>query len=286
MNVVEKDIKLAALAFKVDDFQLVNILGNRVMSDSVFIGKAHLAVTGFFIKQMALAYLNMKTQLASSEYLEAKLIGEEYITYLSNNGETVDKVEAWAKYHQYNLDIRKYPGTGFNKQMAEVYDQDHETTQEVRKWLINFLQAKKTFLYDNRNNLLEGIIGEFQRIGLALGYQLEDTLVFSCMIALDRYYEYFRLQYATQTDQIDKKVVETEIFPFIDRIVALSALNPINLDIVNTYLCDLIRGWREYFICYGELSPKVPKRHVELNKETKGKLSEVLNKALQKELKT
>jgi hypothetical protein len=256
------------------------------MSDSVFLGNAGQAVVGFFFKQVALTYLSLKPQLADSEFLEAKLIGEKYITVLLETNDNADQGQVWANYHQFNLDMRKYPATGLNKEMAEVYGEDPEITQKVRKRLIEFLATNKTILFDSRNNFIKGLMGELQRVGLAIGYQVTDTVIYSCLLALDRYYDYFRIRHSTKTGDIDNEAVKTLVFPYIERIVTLSSSLTLNYDEVNTLLWDLIKGWREFFIYYMELSPRVPSKQVELSKETKSKLSEVLGKALKKELKT
>jgi hypothetical protein len=283
---IDKDLKVAALAFDVDDFQLMNILGNRMMSDSVFLGNVPQAVTGFFIKQVALTYLELKPRIPDPEFLEAKLLGKKYLTYLLEVTDEVDKVKAWANYHQFNVEMRKYPTTGLDKQIAEVYGDEHETTKKVRKSLIKVLDDNKKILLDSRNNFMKGVMTELQRVGLAFGYEVADTIIYSCLIALDRYYDYFRMQHTVKTVEMDKEAVETQIFPYLERIVALSSSDSVGYDNANALLWDLVKGWREFFIYYLEPSTIVSSKQVELSRENKAKLSEVLGKALQKELKT
>jgi hypothetical protein len=276
MGIIEKDLKVAALSFKADDFDLMNIIGNRTMSDAVFFKKVNLAVAGFFVKQVALSFANLKPRLSDSELLEAKLSGDKYTAFLSECNEETDQVQAWANYHQFNLDMRKYPTTGINKQIAEVYGEDYEATSNVRKWLIDFLDANKMRLCDNRNNFIKGIMNELQRVGIAFGYEVKDTIIFSCLLALDRFYDYFRLQYETQIAANNEEAVKTQLFPFLERIRTLSSETSINYEEVNSLLYDMIKKWREYFIYYMELSPRIPPKQVELSKETKTKLSECL----------
>lgn len=229
MDMIQKDIKVAALTFKADDFQLMNILGNRIMSDAVFHANINLAVTGFFLKNVALCYLNLKPQLGDTEFLEAKLIGEKYIASLSEVDVKVDEVQAWSDYHQFNIDVRKYPNTGINKQIADVYGDDPQVTHKVRGWLVDFLYTNKTILLDNRNNFIKGVLNDLQRVGLTFGYDVADTVVYSCLLALDRYYDYFRLRHSTQTDDIDKDAIKAQIFPYIDRIRTLSTSQSVNV---------------------------------------------------------
>ena len=69
-----KNIKVATLSFKTEDFQLMNIIGNRIMSDSLFGSIEGFALFGFFVKQMALNYLNLKPRISESDFLDAKLV--------------------------------------------------------------------------------------------------------------------------------------------------------------------------------------------------------------------
>jgi hypothetical protein len=285
MSIIEKDLKVAVLSFKADDFQLMNIIGNRIMSDAVLLGNANQAVVGFFVKQVALSFLNLKPQIDDSEFLELKLIGEKYITSLSDVKEDTDQAQVWFDYHQFNLEIRRYPTTGLNKEMAAIYGEEPEITAKVRERLIEFLASNKTILFDDRNNFVKGLLSELQRVGLAFGYQVRDTVIFSCLLALDRFYDYFRIQHSSQTDELNSEAVKSMVYPFIERLVKLSSSTTLNYDEVNTLLWDLIKKWREFYIFYMEISPRVPSKQVELSKETKSKLSDVLGKALQKELK-
>ncbi len=286
MGIIEKDLNIAALSFKADDFDLMNIIGNRIMSDSLFINNINFAIAGFFVKQVALTFVNLKPQLADSEFLEVKLSGDKYIACLLARNVKVDIVQNWVDYHKFNLDLRKYPATGLNRQIAEEYGDDPEATTKIRKWLIDFLNANKILFCDNHNNFVKGILNELQRTGIAFGYQVEDTVIFSCLLALDRFYDYFRVQNLNFNGEINSDSVKTRFFPFVERLSALSTAATLNLEEANVLLWDLIKGWREYFIFYQEITPRVPSKQVELSKETKAKLSEVLGKAIQKELKT
>jgi hypothetical protein len=78
----EKNINVAILAFKTEDFQLMNIIGNRIMSDSLFGDAEEFALLGFFVKQTALNYLNLKPRISDSDFLDAKLVGEKYLDTL------------------------------------------------------------------------------------------------------------------------------------------------------------------------------------------------------------
>jgi hypothetical protein len=285
-TMIDKNIRVAILSFKTEDFQLMNILGNRIMSDSLFLDTKYLSLVGFFIKQIALNYLNLKPRITESDYLDAKLIGEKYLDSLFNISKEVDKAKLWSSYHEFNIQIKQYSASELDKEIKNIYGEDPLVTTNVRRWLIEFLTSSKDILLDARNNFLKGIISELQRVGLSYGYEVMDTVIFSCLIALDRYYDYFRLRYSAPDDKIDEEAIRKIVFPHLDSIKRISSSDVLQYDDITNLLWELIKGWREFFIYYSELSLRTPERPIELSKESRTKLSEVLGKALQKELKT
>jgi hypothetical protein len=140
-------------------------------------------------------------------------------------------------------------------------------------------------LYDSKNNFLKGLINEFQRVGLAYNYRVIDTITFSCLVALDRYFEYFVFQHTAENGTLDKEQVKT-LFPYIDKIKQVSSSSKVDYKEVTHLLWQLIKSWREAFIHYTELPYKTIQKPIELSKEDKKKLSDAVSKALQKEVKT
>ena len=190
-----KNMQVATLSFKMEDFQLMNIISNRIMSDSLFGSSENFALFGFFVKQMALNYLNLKPRINESDFLGAKLVGEEYLDTLLSSLKDTDMAKSWADYHEFNIKIQQYSASDIDKSIKEIYGDNPKITENVRYWLIDFLVKDREMLYDSKNNFLKGLINEFQRVGLAYDYRVIDTIVFSCLIALDRYYEYFVFQH-------------------------------------------------------------------------------------------
>lgn len=281
-----KNIEVASLYFKTEDFQLMNVLGNRIMSDSMFGNIRDFALFGFFVKQMALSYLNLKPRINDSDFLDAKLVGEKYLENLLAASENYDIVKSWSDYHNWNIKIIKYSTSDIENNVKDIYGDNPKITENVRHWLVDFFVTDREILYDSKNNFIKGIISEFQRVGLAYGYQVIDTIIFSCLVALDRYYEYFVFQHTTENGLIDKETVKTTIFPYIDKIKQFSSSSEVDYEEVTHLLWQLIKSWRESFIHYIELRRETTPKPIELSKEAKKKLSETVSKALQKEVKT
>ncbi len=280
-----KNIEVATLSFKTEEFQFMNILGNRIMSDSLFGNVKDFALFGFFVKQMALNYLNLKPRISESDFLDAKLVGEKYLETLSSVSKYADISKSWADYHEFNIQIMQYSASDINKNIKEIYGDNSNITENVRHWLMDFLVHDREILFERNNNFIKGIINEFQRVGLAYGYQVRDTIIFACLVALDRYYEYFIFKHTTENGLVDEEIVKTTLFPYLDEIKEFSSSSEVDYKEVTDLLWQLIKSWRECFIYYTELPYKTIQKPIELSKESKEKLSEAVSKALQKEIK-
>lgn len=281
-----KNMKIAALSFKMEDFQLMNIIGNRIMSDSLFGSSENFALLGFFVKQMALNYLSLKPRISESDFLDAKLVGEEYLDTLLSSSEDIDIVKSWADYHEFNIKIQQYSASDIDKSIKQIYGDNPNITENVRYWLIDFLVNDREMLYNSRNNFFKGLISEFQRVGLAYDYRVIDTIIFSCIVALDRYYEYFVFQHTAESGVLDTEKVKTTFFPYIDKVRQFSSSSELDYRGATHLLWQLIKSWRESFIYYTELPYKTVQKPIELSREAKKKLSEAVSKALQREVKT
>jgi hypothetical protein len=285
VTIIDKNILVANLAFSIQDYTLMNIIGNRIMSDAVFLEDKESVIIGYCIKQVSLSYLSLRPHIVDAELVNAKKDGEKYLSGLIElkPGFTMSKL--WSDYHDFNINIMKYRGSDTDKKIKEIYGDDAVFTGKVREWAVDFLSNNKDALTQSKNNMIKGIMNEFQRAGLSCGYEIKDTVVFSCLLALDRYYEYFVIEHSNPGEKLDRQTVETKLFGYIDTIKEIAKSTEIKYDIVTDLMWKLIKGWRELFIVYGELPNRISEKPMELSKDTKTKLSEVVNKALQKELK-
>jgi hypothetical protein len=280
--VILQDIKAAIKAFELDDFEWMNIFGNRIMSDALFGDDGKLALPGFFLKHVAITYMRLKASLSSSKFSEAKEVGKKYLATLSRFSMESAEDELWENFHKFNNDIRKYIITDIER---EVYKEDPRIVHNIFKWLIKYLDDKKDVLFHPNNLFLKGILNEMDRLSKVYGCDLKDTYAISLLIALDRYFDYFQIAYRTLTGEVDKDKVRSMVFPYIRKIVELFSSENVEAQAVDNILWELIRGWREFFIHYMEWPRRAPERTIELPEEYRKKLAEYIAKALEKELK-
>jgi hypothetical protein len=281
-TMILQDIKAAIRAFELEDFELMNIFGNRIMSNALFGDDGKLALPGFFLKHVAIIYMRLKTYLPSSKFSDAKKVGEEYLaTLLDFSKESIEE-RLWENFHKFNNSIRKYVIGDIE---AEVYEENPKITHNAFKWLIKYLNDKKDVLLRPNNLFLKGILNEMDRLSKVYGCELMDTYAISLLTALDRYFDYFPIAYGTLTGEVDKDKVRSMVFPYIEKIVELFSSENVKPEAVDSILWELIRGWREFFIHYMELPHRAPEKPIELPEEYRKKLAEQIAKALEKEVK-
>uniref|UniRef100_A0A7C4TV32 Uncharacterized protein n=1 Tax=Caldisericum exile TaxID=693075 RepID=A0A7C4TV32_9BACT len=278
---ISQDIKAATRAFEIEDFEFMNILGNRIMSNALFGDDSKLALPGFFLKHVAIVYMWLKAYLPSSKFSEAKKVGKEYLVTLSDfSNEREDKL--WENFHKFNNGIRKYTITDIE---AEAYTENPKITHDIFKWLIKYLNDKKDVLLCPNNLFIKGILNEMERVSKVHGCELTDTYAISLLTALDRYFDYFQIAYGTLTGEVDKDKVRSMVFPYIGKITELFSSENVKPEDINSILWELIKGWREFFIQYMELPRRASEKLIELPEEYRKKLAEHIAKALEKEVK-
>jgi len=286
-QMISQDINVAIKAFDSDEFELMNIYGNRIMADTLFSDNSKLALYGFFIKQVAIIYINLKGRLTESKFHEAKIIGKRYITTLFESfNNNVEENKLWSEFNDFNNRIREYIILDLEK---DIYKENPDLTNLAFKWLVKYLYDNKELLCHPDNRLIKGILNEMNRIYNTYGGKLADTYILSLVIALDRYFDYCLHAFKKSLGDVEEEKIKSAVFPYVEEILKLSLSENIDPKYVTDILWKLIKGWREFFIQFMEISRATRelliKRPIELPKELKERLGKVIEKALKKEAK-
>lgn len=283
-KVVLQNIEAAISAFDLENFVLMNIFGNRIMSDALLFNDGKLALPGFFLKHVAVIYGNLKTRLTESKFSDAKSDGRTYLNTLSNfTKESIKEKTLWQDFHEFNNNIRKHIILDIE---WKVYEQNPEITHNAFMWLLGYLNDKKEVLLQPNNFFFKGILIEMNRLSKVYGCKLTDTYAISLLTSLDRYFDYFQRAYRTSIGHINKDKVKEIIYPYIEKITNLfSEGDEVEPETINSILWELIKGWREFFIQYMELPGRVVEKPIELPEEHRKQLGEIIGKALERETK-
>lgn len=288
LQAIKQDIEGAVEAYRKENFELMNILANRIMSDALFVDDGRFALPGFFLKDVASGYLRFKRRWSSPDATRVrrkiKQIGERYISTFLGFDTTTEEIELWQNFHDYDNKIREFITSDIER---SVYNDNPAFAHSVFLWLLRYLGENKNLLFDTRVQLLNGILNEMERIRKVYNCTLADTYAACLLIALKRYFDYFSYANATSEGKIPEKEVVDNIFPFIEDIMglALHANGDIEPERVRVLLWRLIKGWREYYIKYTDLPPREIVRPLELPDEFKETLRKSIKSSLEREAK-
>lgn len=289
IEITNQDMATAIEALKKDEFDLINIIGNRIATDLMIGNKNDLIMVGFILKEVS-SELERIRAVDERNLQKCKEIGRKFFVELQSllYKDQVEKKELWEKYLNYESDIRKYLLTGIE---SSTYKENPNFTKETRLMLLQHLNENKELLLKERNALINGIVGEISRVINTHSFHPEDLMFYLLMKVFSGYSDYFLYDYI-EGDENDKKEKEIEIRAYVEQIH--KSFSGTDLDDIYEKSADIIgelgHKWRKYFINYGEIRlllraerrAEIPR--IEIPQEAKKKIGEVIIEGLQKEV--
>ncbi len=244
-----QDIAAAKGAFGKDDFRMAHILGNRIMSNAVFLeeGKREpFLLAGFFAKDVATELMRIAASGKVPPISTAKTAALPFLTEVVEplSNATFNVESFWQTYEKYSDRIRKYGNLEIED---KVYTENKQFMNEATNWLLNYLAKERQLLYDSRNAILEGTLNEMIRVYRSHGANIRELVVVALLTYLQRTYAYIRFVSAKPDGSINEEKVKSEIMPYVDFITSTPA-EGYPLPEATKKLCNLILAWREYFI--------------------------------------
>lgn len=290
IETINQDMAAAIEALKKDEFDFVNIIGNRIATNLMIGNRNDLMMIGFLLKEVPVELERIR-DVNERNFPKCKDIGRKFLEELQEllSKEQIDKKEIWKNYENYEKGIRKYL---LNDIEASTYKESQNFTKETRLMLLQHLNQNKELLLSERNDLVDGVIREISRVINIHGFNSEDLVFYLLMKVFRSYYNYFLYDYVEKKES-DKKEKEREINLYMEKIHELfSAEN--KLDAIYEQSADMIGElgvkWRKYFINYGEIrlllkaerGAEIPR--IEIPQEAKKKIGEVITEGLKKEV--
>ena len=275
-QIIIQDLNAVLLAAKDDDYRLMNIYSNRVMMNATFGKSSNFAVIGFFIKEIAKICSSIKNNKKTTSYSTAKSIALNYIESMDIND---GNEKLWNNYTQFYNKIRKYQEDEYERQS---YQDNSDFTSMSFDWLLKLAKTEKDLIFNPANRLIAAIANEMDRIIRVHGGGLSENCLVSLFKALTLSSSYL---FFNESEK-QKNIAENTIFPYIDLIATLEP-DKIDLDQVTNILANIIFDWRISYIKFLERTSFVPveEQKAEITAETRKKLSESIEKALEEEVK-
>ncbi len=207
-EIIGQELNICADLLDNEDFNTLNIIGNRILENCLFSSDYRLFLPGLLIKELSLAYSNLFSSKEPKAFQTAKLIGIEFINYLKEFLKSdLDETLLWSKYHIFNIKIQEYFQSEPEKR---YYETNIDFSSNVLINLINFLKNNQEVLYEEYNQILVTIISTLDRVFRVHSGSLEFTLVDSYLKMLIRLYQYLLIKYFKE-GKIDKENLKGEL---------------------------------------------------------------------------
>ena len=106
---INQDMAAAIEALKKDEFDFVNIVGNRIATNLMVGNRNDLIMIGFLLKEVTVE-LERVRDTNERNFPKCKDIGRKLLEELQKllNKDQMDKEEIWKEYEKYKKDIREY----------------------------------------------------------------------------------------------------------------------------------------------------------------------------------
>jgi len=274
-EIIKQNIKVAIEALERNNFDLINIIGNRIATDAMIMDMNNLIIIGFFLKEVSV-------DLKRAE--KCKDAGRKFIRrllFLIEENKVKGR-EFWKAYFDYKKEVRRYMISDVE---ASIYKENQDFTKKVREVLLEYLSENVELLTQRNNKLTEGIVSEMTRVINTYGFNPEDLIFYLLMRVFDSYYSYFIYDYLWR-DARGKEEKRSELRSHIDNICRLFSAECIDIYEESVKIIGKLgEKWRKYFINFGEIKALMYEKGIELPSEAKRKIEEVIIEGLEREIK-
>lgn len=286
LEIVTRELDISIELLDKENFDQLNIIGNRIMENCLFSEDYRLYLPGLFVKEIALSYNKIFSSREAKAFHSAKIIGKDYLKNLLKNIKSeLNEELIWTEYHLFTVKILQYLRDDYEN---NLYTDNIEFSKSVIWNLMKFLQKNEEYLYLKYNQLFGGIINILDRVFRVHSGTLGITMIKLYFKMLDRLYDYLILKYFDKED-IDKDKLKEEIEPYIAYLYKIENLDRINISEFNRNLWEIIKLWRIYYIRYRDSISTIYKqpssrRVIQLPEETKKVIEESLKKSIEKKI--
>lgn len=285
-EIISQDISVALNALDEKDVELINIVGNRILSNVLFFKDQNPFISGFILKEISL-FLS-KTMITEDEE-EIILLTYPFIESLKElvENETSDLKKYWDIFYDFEIKSRSYSQKESEK---KSYIENYDFSSTVVDYLIQLMSEKKDFFYAEGNSFLNGILNELVRILNNHGGTQKSYIIYSVIKSIGHLSNYCIREAVSTSGEYNSKILKTNLLPFIDEFIEICRTRDEENEFIvymSKLMLKVLIEWRKYFIYYMEpnvpLFPSAPK--IDLPVEFKRKMGKTILKALEKGMK-
>lgn len=268
------------------DFEQLNILGNRIASNAYLLKGNRFGIPGFMVKDFAIIAGSQKQMLVNTKSL-ASLTSSLKLFIKRLEEIDFDSLEGYPKLWDEYLTCFKF----LRKSMLtdddiETYGEENvELSREGTQTIIDLIGDNLDLLKVRKNKIIQSAITEVNRLCSTYGFDIGIAKIRLLLVVLGQLEGYSRKE-PIDADQFEVNV-NAMVIPYAEEITALKLMSSGKLNNeIEPLLTSMIIFWRELFIKYNEPSERVDEEKVAMSMppETKDKLKELVTRSLQREI--
>lgn len=287
INVIRQDLKVARNAIDAKEFGMVNVIGNRIMSNLLVEDREELMIIGWMLKDLGGELGGIKDRKEEGKLNDAIKSAKEHLDELGQMLVTkrTSASDLWDRYFDIEKKIRK---DILSKSEADEYKEEHEFSKKATIMLIEHFHSNRELLLKENNKLILGVTGDLSRIANEHGGK-EAIIVYLAFRALYDYHRYLMYEEGVDGKIEDESRFKSKIDEYIDKVYEMaSMIRDAQIDDLYEYsnriLGKLGSAYRKYFTNYLDIPRIVVEREIEIPEKAKEKIGDIVSKSFEKEL--
>ncbi len=290
-NALNDTIKAIEISVKEKNFKLVNILANRIVTDSVFLSEKFYCLFGIFVKEMSqiISFLNLTEDVSENIKEQLLFFLDEFKDLINSSSkeEVQNKsIILWTLYKNVSENLL----TLQTLKEEENYSNNIEFTEQAINYMLNFVSEEYEHFSQKKRPLLLSLINELDRIFKNFGFEIKHLVLKTCISMYNRSFDHIIYHYSKLPDL----ELESGDLNFQKELKNLINIFDIYLSDVNELinksddiLFDLAKKWRHYYLTYLDTIPrfirikKKPEEELLIPEEAKEKLQDIVSKSIE-----
>lgn len=286
-EILIQELSVSEFLLKNEEFDELNIIGNRIMENSLFSSEYRLSLSGFFIKELSFLYRKLFTSSEPKAFQTSKTLGENFIKKLINIiEEELDEERLWMEYNVFRIKILDSLRTEYEK---KYYQDNIKFSDHVAKYLMNFLKDNPEIPYIKNSQVFIALNGIFERVFRVHSGSLSFTLIKSYIKMLENLNEYLLVKYI-DGEELDSESLKNELCPFVEFISKIvENYEVIDIKEFSKKFWEIIKSWRLYYMHYKNIGAPIlgsrpTERIIKLPEKTKKIIEESLKESIGKKI--
>lgn len=246
ITILQQDINVCVDLFEKNNFQRINIIANRYLENCLIFNEYQLCLPGVFIKDMVNDYLNIITNPDKLKKINsAKVVGEQLLSKIRDFFKDLNEVNLWNDFYKYNISFNKF----LRDEIDAHYLKNPQFSSQSFKFLLNYIENHKNYLYVTNNKFLEGILDIMVRVIRNHYFNLNELMIYVYIKFLSFLYKYFYYENFSGK-QLNREKLKEDLSIYLKYINSLKAKEEIDINDFNKNLWEVVKKWREMYIFY------------------------------------